>query len=186
MPLNPYLISLYLPFEAAPHFRPTHNHIFLCGGVGEWMYRSLGGIAPASPGYAAVKIAPQISKTLDPASANATVSTVRGVVKSSWTRHSTGDELASCTDGRSPLVTMAVSVPVGMLGDVRIPLLGRDPAAVVVEETRVGGTLRVWAGRAVDATVSAVWLQKLPRVEGGSLVLETGAAELELATFERC
>jgi hypothetical protein len=164
---------------------PTHNHIFLCGGVGEWMYRSLGGISPASPGYAAVKIAPQISKTLDPASANATVSTVRGVVEVAWTRHSIGDELASCTNGRSPLVTMTVSVPVGMLGEVHIPLLGRDPAALIVEETRVGGTLRVWAG-AVDATVSAVWLQKLPRVEGGALVFETGAAELDLATFEWC
>merc|ERR1712054_716774 len=40
---------------------PTHNHIFLCGGVGEWIYRSLGGIAPATPGYATVAIAPQIS-----------------------------------------------------------------------------------------------------------------------------
>lgn len=57
---------------------PTHNHIFLCGGVGEWMYRSLGGISPTSAGYATVKIAPQISPKLDPASANASVSTVRG------------------------------------------------------------------------------------------------------------
>jgi hypothetical protein len=31
-----------------------------------------------------------------------------------------------------------------------------------------------------------VWLQKLPRVEGGALVFETGAAELDLATFEWC
>jgi len=25
---------------------PTHNHIFLCGGIGEWMYEYLGGIRP--------------------------------------------------------------------------------------------------------------------------------------------
>ena len=39
---------------------PTHNHIFLCGGVGEWIHRSLGGISPASAGYARVRIAPQV------------------------------------------------------------------------------------------------------------------------------
>ena len=42
---------------------PTHNHIFLCGGVGEWLYRSLGGIAPATAGYGVVTIAPAISQT---------------------------------------------------------------------------------------------------------------------------
>ena len=35
---------------------PTHNHIFLCGGVAEWMYRSLGGISPLLPGYASVQV----------------------------------------------------------------------------------------------------------------------------------
>ena len=51
------------------------------------MYRSLGGIAPASPGYATVTIAPKISKMLDPVSVNASVATVRGVVSSRWMRH---------------------------------------------------------------------------------------------------
>ena len=81
------------------------------------MYRSLGGIAPASSGYATVTIAPKISKTLDPVSANASVATVRGVVSSSWTRHTA----ARCVDGLASLVTMRVSVPVGMLGDVHVP-----------------------------------------------------------------
>ena len=86
------------------------------------MYRSLGGIAPASPGYATVTIAPKISKTLDPVSANASVATVRGVVSSSWTRHTA----ARCVDGLASLVTMQVSVPVGMLGDVHVPLRVAD------------------------------------------------------------
>jgi hypothetical protein len=133
------------------------------------MYRSLGGIAPAAPGYAAVKIAPVISPTRDPASANATVQTVRGAVASRWERHAVG----ACTGGefhragancaawpsvltenayqrselgpqfvptlcnlcpgdaeattRQLLVTMRVTVPVGMKGEVHLPLLGRDP-----------------------------------------------------------
>ena len=29
---------------------PTHNHVFLCGGVGEWLYKSLAGITPLEPG----------------------------------------------------------------------------------------------------------------------------------------
>lgn len=42
---------------------PTHNHIFLCGGVGEWLYTTVAGISPGGRGYSTVRIAPQISKT---------------------------------------------------------------------------------------------------------------------------
>jgi hypothetical protein len=53
------------------------------------MHRSLGGIAPATAGYATVAIgtcitvqygAPQVSKSIGPSAFNATVSTVRGTV----------------------------------------------------------------------------------------------------------
>ena len=100
------------------------------------MYRSLGGIAPASPGYATVTIAPQISPTLDPASANATVRTVRGVVASSWVRHD--DRL--CVDGQVELVTLQVAVPVGMRGELRLPLLGRAASVVSVGARDVGAS----------------------------------------------
>jgi alpha-L-rhamnosidase len=58
---------------------PTHNHIFLCGGVGEWMYEYLAGVIPTSAGYASVDVKPMISKTIGPATVNAAVTTVRDV-----------------------------------------------------------------------------------------------------------
>jgi hypothetical protein len=154
------------------------------------MYRSLGGIAPASPGYATVTIAPQISPTLDPASANATVRTVRGVVASSWVRHD--DRL--CVDGQVELVTLQVAVPVGMRGELRLPLLGRAASVVSVGARDVGASatekeeLSLWAAGAAVAGVEegAVWLRRTARAEGEALALDVAAAELELVVREAC
>ena len=155
------------------------------------MYRSLGGIAPASPGYAAVTIAPKISKTLDPVSANASVATVRGVVSSSWTRH-TG---ARCVDGLASLVTMQVSVPVGMLGDVHVPLLGRSASQAVVtaREHRAGGSPHtVWGAGAAQAGADLAWLRSPPQAQGQAeaetevVLLEIAASELELVAKVAC
>ena len=44
--------------EHPPH--PSHNHIFLCGGIGAWIYESLGGITPIGAGFSTVRIAPQV------------------------------------------------------------------------------------------------------------------------------
>ena len=157
------------------------------------MYRSLGGIAPASPGYATVTIAPKISKTLDPVSANASVATVRGVVSSSWTRH-TG---ARCVDGLASLVTMQVSVPVGMLGDVHVPLLGSSAshAVVTAREHRAGGSPRtVWGAGAAQAGAELAWLRSPPQAQGQAeaetetevVLLEIAASELELVAKVAC
>jgi hypothetical protein len=154
------------------------------------MYRSLGGIAPASPGYATVTIAPQISPTLDPASANATVRTVRGVVASSWHRH----DGHICVDGQVEVVTLQVAVPVGMLGDLRLPLLGRAASQVSVGARDVGasatekGELSLWAAGAAVADVDqgAGWLRRAARVEGVALALGVAAAELQLVVREAC
>ena len=167
--------------RSSPDMAP---HRAVCGGVGEWMYRSIGGIAPSSPGYGTVKISPQISRLLDPASANATVSTVRGVVGSSWTRHAVGANRAGCLGGRgrTPLLTLRVTVPVGMLAVLHVPLLGREAAHTTVEQVRMlEANTRVW-----PPTDDAVWLRSAPREEGGALVLETTAAELVMVVHERC
>ena len=129
---------------------PTHNHIFLCGGVGEWMYRTLGGIKPTSAGYATVRIAPTISPTADPSSANVSVTTVRGVVTSIWKRHTqvhvgaqNGRIINNASCGQV-LVTMEVSVPVGIKSTVHIPLLANDPAGLVVSEVSNSVAYQVW------------------------------------------
>merc|ERR1711937_1078407 len=62
---------------------PTHNHIFLCGGVGEWMYRFVAGISPGSDGYSRLTIAPEM---VGPTAASAQLNTIRGAASVSWER----------------------------------------------------------------------------------------------------
>lgn len=45
------------------HHLGSRNHGWLCGGLAEWLYASLGGIQPASDGFGTVSIAPKISST---------------------------------------------------------------------------------------------------------------------------
>jgi hypothetical protein len=153
------------------------------------MYRSLGGIAPASPGYATVTIAPKISKMLDPVSVNASVATVRGVVSSRWTRHTA----MPCLDGLASVVTMQVVVPVGMLGEVHVPLLGQPSSQVVVtaRELRAGGTPRmIWGAGGRQAGAELAWLRSPPQVqskaEAETVLLQVVASELELEAKVAC
>jgi alpha-L-rhamnosidase len=101
---------------------PTHNHIFLCGGVGEWMYEYLGGIRPVTNGYEQVTITPAISKSAGPSAVNMSVTTVRGLITSQWTRYQTGT--SNETVG-SRLVLLKVRIPIGVVRTlVHLPLLG--------------------------------------------------------------
>ena len=129
---------------------PTHNHIFLCGGVGEWQYRSLGGISPLQPGYKKVEIKPRVSSSYGPSAVNCTIMTVRGSVHSNWTRHAhTGASKGQLTAttavtaarfGTSNLVgatllTLKVDIPVGATAAVSLPTLGIATEHIVI----VGG-----------------------------------------------
>lgn len=134
-------------------------------------YRSLGGIAPGAPGYATVTIAPQVSKTYGPSSVNATVTTIRGRVQSSWVRHPTpdlgtpdsahrcggintsddgsvgnlathsGKKVCPCGCKYRAIVDLRVSVPVGSHAHISVPLLGITPSLTTVEEVGDGTTL---------------------------------------------
>lgn len=161
------------------------------------MYRSLAGIAPASAGYSTVTIAPKVSKTLDPTTVNASVATVRGVVTSSWTRHKRGSGCSS--NGLVTLVTFRVGVPVGMLGEVHVPLLGEpaSKAVVTVRESRatngVGSILPsvVWSeGSGVLASTELSWLRSPPKAahtEGEEVIrLDVMASELEIEAKVSC
>ena len=44
-----------------PTHSPTHPTPLQCGGVGEWMYREVAGLAPAADGYSRVNVAPHIA-----------------------------------------------------------------------------------------------------------------------------
>ncbi len=83
----------------------SFNHYGL-GSVGDWLYRSVGGVAPAAPGYRQVLIAPQPGGTLTGATADLT--TAYGLTSSSWTRNGAA-------------VTLKVVVPPNATAVVRVP-----------------------------------------------------------------
>ena len=138
------------------------------------MHRSLGGIAPAAPGYATVTIAPQVSRTTGPSAVNASVATVRGVVKSSWIRPSNTTET-------NPFV-MLVSVPVGSRAVIRVPLLGVAPAKAQLVEVIEGVEL---FGLKATTVGECVWLLAEPRLVGSgdsvAIELHTGAGEFNFS-----
>lgn len=57
------------------------NH-YAYGAIGEWMYERVAGIAPLTPGYKEIEIAPQLGQPLT--SASASLNTPYGNVVSSW------------------------------------------------------------------------------------------------------
>ena len=165
--------------EKGGHYHGSHNHAWLCGGVGEWVYSRLGGILPASDGFATVKIAPKVSKTLGPAVVSTSLVTPRGVIWSNWTR---GD---GSTDGS--IVRLSVEVP-GSSAEVVLPLLGRAASAVRVtsDESEViwdsdwGGTA---AGVAASAGVSVAVQAAADGAE--ELRLQLGPGRYAFAVHDR-
>jgi alpha-L-rhamnosidase len=83
----------------------SFNHYGL-GSVGDWLYRTVGGLAPATPGYRQMLIAPKPGGSLTAATASLT--TAYGVSSSVWSR--TGTSL-----------TLKVSVPPNATAIVRMP-----------------------------------------------------------------
>lgn len=61
----------------------SHDHAMF-GGVGVSFYTRLAGISPLSPGYGGIRIRPHVPRKLE--WAEASVNTVRGIVKSAWTK----------------------------------------------------------------------------------------------------
>ncbi|MET8998755.1 family 78 glycoside hydrolase catalytic domain [Amycolatopsis sp. NPDC004169] len=83
----------------------SFNHYGL-GSVGDFLYRSVGGLAPASPGYASLRIAPVPGGGLT--SAKAAYETPYGSAVSDW----------SAANGR---LTLRVTVPAGSSATVVVP-----------------------------------------------------------------
>jgi hypothetical protein len=149
--------------------------IFLCGGVGEWIHRSLGGIAPATAGYATVTIAPQVSKTNGPSAVNASVDTVRGTVKSAWIRPA----------GDAEPFELRVTVPVATSrAVVRVPFLGENVATARLVEVGEGAEL---FGPRVGLVKKPPWLIAEARLvgvgDGRAIELGTAAGEFHFQLF---
>jgi alpha-L-rhamnosidase len=157
----------------------AHTHWLsraVCGGVGEWMHRSLGGIAPAAPGYATVTIAPQVSKTTGPNAVNASIATVRGTVKSAWVRPANEGEPFE----------LKVSVPVGSRAIVRVPLLDAGASAATIRLREAGEGIELF-GPAQRSAETVGWLVAAARLVGTAggraIELETVAGEFHFQLF---
>lgn len=125
---------------------PTHNHIFLCGGLGEWLYRNVGGISPGSNGYQHVTIFPDVVADVGPRRASSSVNTVGGRVEASWQYVSGGG------------IDIAVNLPAAVLSATIIFRATRDTAAQITENgTLVWSSARGFAAGAVSGIASAVW-----------------------------
>ena len=86
------------------------NHIMF-GDVSAWMYRYLGGLSPAAPGFSAVNIQPCLIPTLD--WVNTSYDTPRGKVLVSWQK----------TSGE---VKCHVELPAGVTGHVKLAGLEKE------------------------------------------------------------
>jgi alpha-L-rhamnosidase len=95
----------------------TLNHIFLCGGIGHWMWKHLVGLTPAAPGFAEVTLAPKIHDTLGPKTMGGEFLSPKGMITSRWDTSSRG------------VVKLTASLPVGV-----------HRATVVVPKPMVRGT----------------------------------------------
>ena len=83
----------------------SFNHYAL-GAVADWLHRSVGGLAPAAPGYRKVVVRPLVTEALDHAQVQYDSAYGRHAV--SWAR--VGDQ-----------VLLSVSVPVGTTAEVWVP-----------------------------------------------------------------
>ncbi|MFI7599266.1 family 78 glycoside hydrolase catalytic domain [Actinoplanes sp. NPDC049681] len=90
----------------------SFNHYGL-GSVGDWLYRTVGGIAPGAPGYQKLLIAPKPGGSLT--AATTSLMTGYGQTRTQWTR--SGGKL-----------TLAVVVPPGTTATIEVP--APDAAAV--------------------------------------------------------
>lgn len=89
------------------HGSGTVNHIFLCGGIGEWMWKHLVGLTPAAPQFAEVTIHPKVHPVEGPAKVSSTFKSPRGPISSGWMLSDAGAGLGS-------IVELNVSLPIGV------------------------------------------------------------------------
>jgi len=85
----------------------SFNHYAL-GAVGEWMYRYMGGIYPAEPGYKKIVVRPRIHERLR--KADVSYRCIKGLIESKWEMTEKGE------------LEMEVTIPPNAVGEVFVPL----------------------------------------------------------------
>ena len=93
----------------------SFNHYGL-GSVGDWLYRTVGGLAPAAPGYQRLLIAPKPGGSLT--AATTSLATRYGPARTEWTRDGTALSLRVVVP---PNTTATVQVPAPSAAAVTAP-----------------------------------------------------------------
>lgn len=101
----------------------SRNH-YAFGAIGDFLFRRIAGIAPATPGFGKVRIAPIMSEV--PGTGGATYHSVRGTIRTDWT----------AKGGRFRL---DAELPGGVEGEVVLP--GGRKASSVAGPNRFSGKL---------------------------------------------
>ena len=114
----------------------SFNH-YACGSVGEWLYRTVGGIDTDGAGYSKILIAPQIGG--DMTWAKSTFNSIHGRIESSW----------KLQKGK---LTLDVTIPPNTTATIDVPT--SDPKSVVesggakgTETTSSAAVYKVGSGR---------------------------------------
>ena len=144
-----------------------------CGGLGEWLYRSVGGISPLAHGYQRVLIFPDVlpassSGAPGPSAANTSIVTQRGKITVEWKRRNDGTG-----------IELTVSLPAGVESGT-VLFRSSDPALVTLEDLDTGallwsqrtGLVRERDGGSAAATSHGVQRARWTARRGGLLELD--------------
>ena len=128
-------------WESWPIGHGTRNHIFLCGGAGEWFWKHLIGLTPSAPAFSEVAVAPKVHPTLGPASAQGDYLSASGGISVSWKVADKGARVAlnvSLPVGVQR-ATVAVPKPFGAGGDPVLKAVVSEGGATVWDGTQLVG-----------------------------------------------
>lgn len=95
----------------------SKNHPFLGGSLATWLLESVGGIRPATPGYATIAFKPDLAVIKDLTHAVTSMPTVRGEVSFRWKRE-------------QDAITFDVIVPANTRAQIHIPIHGGEGVTI--------------------------------------------------------
>jgi hypothetical protein len=132
------------PVTLAPQAQGSLNHIFLCGGVGHWMWKHLVGLTPAAPGFAQVSLRPRVHDSVGPRSVDGQFLSPKGMISSSW----------KIRDART--VELSVRLPTGVEGaTIVVPKPTQEGQPSPTASITLGGKL-IWAGSKLVGTHAGI------------------------------
>ena len=96
----------------------SFNH-YAYGAVGDWMYRNIGAIAPARPGYKKIRVEPRPGGGVD--HGEGTFESVYGTIHTDWTSQSESYRVEGQNWVSGTRLSLAVDVPVNTTADIVVP-----------------------------------------------------------------